>query len=97
MKRITKATVKKFIREAGANLQINIKSSFNGMTDSCEDVEMAFEKAKVTTRNENYTLGVEGAWFVGRGNDLLQPFEDDKLKGIQVYNSCGQFILAVVK
>jgi hypothetical protein len=95
--KITKATVKKFIKESGDSLFINVQSSFNGMIDGCESHSEGFVKAKPTDSNTNYTLGVSGAWFVGSSRDYFTPYEANDFKGIRVSNSCGSFILAVKK
>ena len=42
-----------------------------------------------------HTLGVVGAWFVGRSRDYFSPFNEDGWTGIRVSNSCGSFVLAV--
>ena len=97
MKKITKASFKKFIKDNFDNLLINIKTCFDGMTDGCEDRHNGFEKAQSTTRNIDHTFGIQGVWLVGRSNDYFEAFENDNHIGIQVYNSCGQFIIAVEK
>ncbi len=98
MARTTIATIKKFIRTNHGNLFIKVRSSFNGMTDgvdSCED--KGFSVAAPTDRNLSNTLGVTGAWFVGRSRDYFTPYDDGTLVGYEVYNCCGTFILAVKK
>ena len=40
VKRITIATIKAFVKKNKSNLLINIRSSFNGMTDCCEPVSI---------------------------------------------------------
>jgi len=102
-KKITLATVKSFINKNRDNLLINVKSSFDGMTDCCESLHEGFIKAKadktqsLNSDYRNATQGIEGAWFVGRSNDYCTPYETGTLKGIEVYNSCGCFILAIEK
>lgn len=99
-KKITRATFRKFITEAGADLYIQVKSSFDGMTDCCETVKGDFIPAVRGTEpaNDNpYTLGVRGVWLVGSSRDSFSYFEDSTYAGIRVYNSCGSFIVAVAK
>ena len=98
-KKITKATVKSFIRKNANNLYINVKSSFDGMTDCCESLHNGFVKAKKepqATCMEN-SMGIAGAWFVGNSGDWFSAFENDNLTGIEVSNCCGHFILAIEK
>jgi len=97
MKKITRTTVKTFIKKNQADLYINVKSAFSGMTDGCECVHGGFKMAYGTLANLDETLGVEGAWFVGSSRDYFTAYEDSIFTGIEVYNSCGKFILAVKK
>jgi len=94
--KITLATVKKFIRESGDNLLIDVRSSFDGMTDCIQLCGGKFVKATREEIRAN-TLGIKGAWFVGHSDDYFQPYEKENLKGIEVSNCCGSFILAVKK
>lgn len=43
------------------------------------------------------TLGIREAWFVGRSRDSFKKYEDNNYTGVEVYNSCGSFVLAVKK
>ncbi len=98
-KKITLTTVKSFIKKNRKDLFINVKSSFDGMTDGCEPRKDGFIFAsteKQDTCREN-TLGVAGAWFVFQSRDYFKPYSDDKFEGIEVSNACGHFILAVKK
>ena len=97
MKRITKATVKKFIRENSSKLEINVKSSFDGMTDCCEDRDGGFQPVTKTERSLEHTMGIAGAWFVGSSRDYFNAWESETHQGIEVYNCCGTFILGVQK
>jgi hypothetical protein len=95
-KKITLATVKSFIKANRKDLLINVKSSFDGMTDCVERVAGGFVPAGPCeeTYHEN-TLGVKGAWFVGQSRDYFYPYQEDGYQGIKVTNSCGSFILAI--
>lgn len=99
MKKITLATVKKFIKENKDNLLIKVESKFDGMTDCVQSVKDNFDKAISTewSLKTANTLGIQGAWFVGESRDYFTKYESDSLTGIEVYNSCGSFILAVKK
>lgn len=98
-KKITMATVKSFVRKNSGNLFINVKSSFDGMTDCCESLYDGFVKAQQDTDHPSHTLGIKGAWFVGDSRDYFQPYDNiaGDMTGIEVSNSCGHFILAIIK
>jgi hypothetical protein len=95
LKKITLATVKKFVRENKGELFINVKSAFSGMTDGCEYRNNGFELAKPTTDHIDHTLGISGAWLVGSSRNYFTPYNDGELTGITVSNSCGHFVLAI--
>ena len=94
-KKITKATVKSFIKKNRENLFINLESRFDGMTDGCEQQNGGFEEAEATERNVDHTLGLNKAWFVGQSRDYFTYYNDGRFEGIEVSNSCGLFIVAV--
>ena len=100
MSKITKATLKSLIKNNKNVLYISKISSFNGMTDGVDyrnKEDRGFIPVKFTERNLENTLGIEGAWLVhGRGN-LYTEINENGFKGIEVYNCCGTFILAVKK
>ncbi len=99
MKKITLSTVKSFINKNSGQLLINVRSSFDGMQDCVASVNGGFTIAKSDDRewNKRNTLGIIGAWFVGSSRDYFSAYETDTLKGIEVSNSCGSFIIAVNK
>lgn len=43
------------------------------------------------------TLGYSGIWLVNDSRDRFLDYDNDRFKGIEVYNSCGSFIVAVLK
>lgn len=95
-KKITAATVKSFIKKNRANLFINVKSDFDGMTDSVERRTDGFKKAKEEAHHEA-TLGIEGVWFVGSSRDYFTAYETATMTGYEVSNSCGTWICAIEK
>ena len=97
MKKITKATVKSFIKKNSGKIYVKVKSSFSGMTDAIERIEDDFDLAQESTRNLDHTLGIEDAWFVGHSRDYFTPYEDEKYNGYYIYNCCGSFVLAIQK
>lgn len=97
-KKITIATVKSFIKKNRAMLFIKAQSSFDGMSDMVEyDTKASFKIAKVEDGNLENTFGIAGAWFVGQSRDRFNAFENADLTGIEVYNCCGSFTLAILK
>ena len=98
-KKITLATIKSFIKKNQENLYINVLSSFDGMTDACEDQNDGFKKAEETTNRFSVlnNKGIEGAWFVGESRDYFSPYEDKLFTGYKITNACGKFILAIKK
>ena len=95
-KKITRATIKSFIRKNKDNLYIKTQSSFNGMTDGVDPCyDQSITKAGKTEKNNKYNLGIPGAWFVGSSRDRFYPAEIGQFKGYEVYNSCGQFYLLI--
>ena len=98
MSKITLTTVKSFIKKAGYNLLVSTKSRFDGMTDGCERCEdQGFSKARPADFHCSNNMGIAGIWFVLGSRDHFWPYEDKKVSGIEVSNSCGRFILAVAK
>jgi len=103
MKKITRSTVKAFIRYARHNLYIKNKSSFDGMTDACEPVQdNDWKKAEVLAMNEwdnIHTLGVKDAYFVGPhgSKDYFYPIITYDFIGYEVSNCCGNFLLGIKK
>lgn len=105
MKKTTIATVKSFIRKNANNAYINVKSSFDGMTDCVESISGGFvplrksthNGAFVSDHNSNPTLGFDGIWFVGGSRDWVSAYEDNSMIGYAVSNSCGKWIIATKK
>jgi len=101
--KITRATIKKFIKEGFAkdNLYFRSCSSFNGMVDCVDTMsDRGINKAMRDARDEELsgnTMGVVGAWFVGQSRDYFTAYEDEKYIGYEVYNCCGTFLLLTLK
>ena len=98
MKRVTMATVKSFIRKNRDNLLIKNLSDFDGMVDCVMPAnDTGFRKAQEPEQGRNHEncLGIRGAWFVLGGGDRFSPFNDNGVTGFEVYNCCGNFVLAV--
>lgn len=94
----TRATLKSFVRKNEGNLLFSSRSSFDGMIDGCAST--ADKSFKPATKSDlkhadGNTLGIAGVWLVGGGRDSIIPFNKDGLTGLEVYNCCGHFLLAV--
>ncbi len=92
-KRITKSTIKSFIKKNADNLYIQKKSSYDGMCDGWSDrAAHPFQRASIGTHSNQ--LGIEGAWFTTTGN-IFHEYNDGVYIGYNVYNCCGEFNIAI--
>jgi len=101
MKKITLATVKKFIRENKENLFVKENSSFDGMVDGVRSNHNAkyqkVDSSKIDLNNSRGDLGISGFWIVGGSRDNFSSFEENNMVGISVYNCCGDCVITTVK
>lgn len=98
MKKVTKATLKSFIKKNEGKLFIRSKSSFDGMVDGCtNESDRGFKSASKANEYGKYNLGYKGLWLVGSSGNYFNSYEDDKFVGIEVYNCCGNSIVAIEK
>jgi len=98
-KRVTLATIKAFIRKNKSDLYIKFESSFSGQSDMVESLDAPeWVKAANTTHNLKNSLGVNGAYFIGRGaRDYFEAIDADGFVGFSVYNACGSFSIGIKK
>lgn len=94
MAKITRSTIKSFIKNNFNNLYIKTKSRFDCMSDCLESVDDGFNKVS-KDENTQYRLGISGAWFVGGGRDIFREYNNNGFKGYEISNSCNRFILAI--
>ena len=94
-KKITLATFKAFIRKAGDNLHVMRKSTFDGMQDMVVACKTPFAKARIANLATSNNCGIEGVWVVGGGRNFFEAYNQDGFSGIEVYNCCGSFVVAV--
>jgi hypothetical protein len=93
-KRITLATIKSFIKKNSDNLYLKKINAFDGMCDGISDRGAhGFTQVAVNPEGNKNRLGIEGAWFTSSGN-LFTEFDDGVFKGYDVYNCCGNFVIA---
>ena len=102
MKKVTLATFKSFVKKNSDRLYIQTHSKFDGMVDCVMPVEDSFKPAYVNPADVNAndawyrrTLGINGVWIVGESRDCFAEFEKNGYRGIEVYNACGCFSIAV--
>ena len=98
MKKITRATIKSFIKKNFDDLYISTRSRFNGMTDGIDAcANQSFRKVERDERERfaNISLGIKDAYFVGNSRDYFYPYEKSGFKGYEILNCIGCFILAV--
>ncbi len=93
--KITRSTIKKYIKDHKYCLYVKPISSFDGQTDGVIGIH-----ANWTEVNHNdidfkkeYSYGIPYAWFTPTGN-LYEEYEDIDMKGYSIYNCCGAFLLA---
>ena len=93
-KRITLATIKKFIRD-NDELYIKHNYHFDGSVDgTVQDTDRTFKPVRYADLSTQYNLGISGAWFVGNSRDYFTKFENDEYEGYEISNACGCFIIA---
>jgi len=98
-KKITKATLKSFVKRNRENLRILVSSRFDSMTDGVRATgDSTFEDVTPTSYDvEGTTLGIEGLWLVGGSRNYFSAFEGDTHTGIRVSNCCGSVTVAIRK
>jgi hypothetical protein len=98
--KITKTTIKSFIKKNENNLFVKVESTFDGMVDCVMPTKDNFKKVAVKTienQRDEHTLGVTGLYLVGSSRDYFTAYEDEKYIGFEVYNCCGSSIIATLK
>jgi len=97
-RRPSRRTLYAFIKKNQGNLEINVDSSFDPMTDCVMPIEKSgFTPAQPADREYPNNCGMRGVWLVLGGRDFIEEYEDDTHKGYKVSNSCGTWTLAVRK
>lgn len=96
--KITKATLKAFIKRNVDNIYTKCCSDFNGMTDCVELVKDNFKKVNVDldVLKGNHEI-LKGVYLVGSSRDYFTIFDENGFYGIEVNNCCGNSIVAIKK
>lgn len=97
MSKITKATFKSFVKKHRTKLHIMCKSDFDGQYDCIMPTgNTKFVTAKPADHVHENNLGINGVWLVGGSRDYFREYVDsDGFVGIDVYNCCGSFTVAI--
>lgn len=95
-KKITLATLKRFVKQNADRLLIQVRSDFCGMSDCVvETQDRSFVPVCKSDRSDLQNLGIQGVWLVLGSRDYFRPFFNESYSGIEVSNCCGTFVLAV--
>lgn len=96
MAKITKATFKSFLRKNEGKVLIRVDGAFDGMTDCRQETgQTEFVPIQKATYSHENNLGYAGVWLVQSSGNSFRPYEKDGLKGIEVWNCCRDFVVAV--
>lgn len=98
-KKLTLASLKSFIKANDGQIWIKNISDFDAMVDCvmpCNDAGFRkAEKKECTEYSYNHNLGYYGIWLVNGSRNNFSHYNDGIFTGIEVYNCCGSFIVAV--
>lgn len=86
----TPSNKRKFIRLERATIKENDYQYGKEKGKTREEIEASFFS------NKN-TLGYKGVWLVNDSRDYFSKFDNDEFEGIEVYNCCGGFVIAIPK
>lgn len=96
-RKITLATFKAWIRKNPGFLIMH-KSSFDGMIDGISyDSRAEFKAPSSAAFPCDNNLGYAGIWLVGGSRNSFDAYDKNGFVGIEVYNCCGSFVVAVRK
>lgn len=94
-RKITLATFKAWIRK-NPGFSIMLKSSFDAMIDGISyDPSAEFKPARRADFPCDNNLGFYGIWLVGGSRNTFTEYRKNGFVGIEVYNCCGSFVVAV--
>ena len=91
-----KTTFKNFIKKNEGKLFIKIKSDFDGCIDGMRYFEDAgFKPLTKSDKKIDNNMNYKGIWLAGSSNDYFNDYNDGYFRGIECYNCCGSFIIAI--
>lgn len=97
MKKITRASLKSFIKKNEKNLFVMSLSSFDGMVDCVMPTDDTMRKVESVNFDDEHSFGLRGLWLVGHSDDYFEAWEGERYVGIKIYNCCGSSIIATTK
>ena len=92
-KKITRATLKSFIKRNLGSLYLDIVNDHSGYSIF---EPKGFQVAKEETKSSDHNLGIVGLWTTITGDELTL-FEDDKYVGIKIRSVVVNNVIAVKK
>lgn len=95
--KITKSTLKSFIRKNADNLYIKCEKDFNHMIETVETINSNFKKIKIELESLNEKFYFVGKFFGGSQSDCFESYDDGTFVGIEMSNCCGSSIIAIKK
>ena len=84
MTKITKATLKSFVRKNEGKIFVNVRSEFDGMVDGCVSSRRGFQKVESINLRD----------YVVYSRNFFYEYNEEGFNGIRVSNCCGDFIIA---
>lgn len=94
-RKITLATFKSWIRK-NPDFLIKCDSTFDAMVDGISyDRWAVFKPARSAAFTCDNNLGYNGIWLVGGSRNTFTEYRKNGFVGIEVYNCCGSFVVAV--
>lgn len=96
-KKITKATIKSFIRKNSEKLYIKNINRFDCTIDCLSSCESVWYAPTLTSECVENTLGFSGIWLVDGSRNYFSKYENNTFVGYEVSNCCGNFYVGVKK
>lgn len=100
MTKITKSTVKSFIKKNISDLYMKEFTYFNGMTDGIDNVPEIRNRFITLTESSRAALGVETTYnspSFFESHNSIEPVEGENFTGFEITNCCGRYIIAARK
>lgn len=88
MSKITKTTLKSFVRKNAGKILVSIRSEFDGMVDGHVLVSQGFKKV------ENFDLN---DYMTACSPNYFYSYSENGFEGFRISNCCGRSIIAIEK